>query len=391
MAEQDQPAIKKQTSDLPAQKKILSNFLYKAILFAIFIALLPLFPSHNSTSTSPTLLSRTWELLHLVLVGVAVSYGLFSQRNADPDPDKDIDAAALKADSPHSYVSRLLQISPVFDEDSTAGETKLETWSSQYRGPDPVVVESKPLLLPVRNLMKSRIQNPDSLGVLPSPIPWKSRSRLGTMDVEDEDPTIAASSPPPSVYAGYFSPEMRGNTSEDYIGGKNLHGAAPPAPPPPPPPPFNHASLFSERKEMKKSIKDELKDLRIKGREGFFKHSSPKSLRTVEKPPDLLQQKNPTETKKTGTTTTKKKKVEFMEKMIVMSDDSETEKGSDSCADEDGENSSTESRSEAKENEVDKKADEFIAKFREQIRLQRIESIKKSSKHRAVKNNNVAK
>jgi hypothetical protein len=29
--------------------------------------------------------------------------------------------------------------------------------------------------------------------------------------------------------------------------------------------------------------------------------------------------------------------------------------------------------------DVDKKADEFIAKFREQIRLQRIESIKKSS------------
>lgn len=35
------------------------------------------------------------------------------------------------------------------------------------------------------------------------------------------------------------------------------------------------------------------------------------------------------------------------------------------------------------ENEVDRKADEFIAKFREQIRLQRIESIKKTASQRA--------
>lgn len=354
MADQNPNAIKKKSSDPPAQKKILSNFLYKSILFAIFIALLPLFPPHISTSTAPTLLSRTWELLHLLLVGVAVSYGLFSRRNPDADNDKD-SAAAVKPDSPHSYVSTFLQISPVFDEDSAAGDSKLETWSSQYRSPDPVVVETKPLLLPVRSLMKSRMQSPASLAVLPSPIPWKSRSSLGTIDVEDEDLTIAASSPLPS--------------------------SAPPAPPPPPPPPFSHGSLSSETRVLKKSIKDELKDLSIKRREGFLKHNTPRSVRTVEKPPVLLQQKNPTETKKTKT----KKKVEFMEKMIVMSDDSETEKGTDSCDDEDGENSETESRSEAKENEVDKKADEFIAKFREQIRLQRIESIKKSSKHRAVK------
>jgi hypothetical protein len=37
------------------------------------------------------------------------------------------------------------------------------------------------------------------------------------------------------------------------------------------------------------------------------------------------------------------------------------------------------------ENEVDKKAEEFIAKFRESIRLQRIESIKKSAGPRGVK------
>ncbi|KAG6524772.1 hypothetical protein ZIOFF_014711 [Zingiber officinale] len=40
-------------------------------------------------------------------------------------------------------------------------------------------------------------------------------------------------------------------------------------------------------------------------------------------------------------------------------------------------------------NEVDKKADEFIARFREQIRLQRIESIKRSTKQRSNKKQQV--
>ena len=40
---------------------------------------------------------------------------------------------------------------------------------------------------------------------------------------------------------------------------------------------------------------------------------------------------------------------------------------------------------EVDENEVDKKAEEFIARFREQIRLQRIASIKKSAGPRGLK------
>lgn len=48
-------------------------------------------------------------------------------------------------------------------------------------------------------------------------------------------------------------------------------------------------------------------------------------------------------------------------------------------------NSPRESTPEVDENEVDKKAEEFIARFREQIRLQRIESIKRSAGPRVVK------
>lgn len=48
-----------------------------------------------------------------------------------------------------------------------------------------------------------------------------------------------------------------------------------------------------------------------------------------------------------------------------------------------GDEEASNSGSGAEENEVDKKADEFIARFREQIRLQRIDSIKRSTKPRS--------
>lgn len=70
---------------------------------------------------------------------------------------------------------------------------------------------------------------------------------------------------------------------------------------------------------------------------------------------------------------------------------SESSDDDDSDVDGDGELSTRgnsprrESSPEVDENEVDKKAEEFIARFREQIRLQRIESIKKSAGPRGVK------
>lgn len=216
------------------------------------------------------------------------------------------------------------------------------------------------------------------------------------MEAGDEDTDTAAASPIPAFYskAGSFSSDLRGKTSEDSIRTKSFHVPGPPPTPPPPPPPFSHGSISFDRREAKKSFKDELKDLSVKGREGFLKNSSldakqlepeispplrsarnvrPKEAQSAEKHKVLMQPKYQTETNK-------KKKVEFMEK--IMSEDSESDNGSDSYEDEEP----AEVRAEAKENEVDKKADEFIAKFREQIRLQRIESIKKSSRRRPVAN-----
>ena len=67
-----------------APAKFLSGFFYKVIFFTIFIALLPLLPSQAPGSVNKSIFTRSWELLHLLIVGIAISYGLFSRRNTEP-------------------------------------------------------------------------------------------------------------------------------------------------------------------------------------------------------------------------------------------------------------------------------------------------------------------
>ncbi|KAG6406050.1 hypothetical protein SASPL_133646 [Salvia splendens] len=131
----------------------------------------------------------------LIFVGIAVSYGLFSKKN-DIEHHKD----NYKIDNAQLYLSKLLQVSSVFDDESESEsesvieENKFEALNSQYhRGEAVVVVEEqngavsqsskKPLLLPVRSL-NHPLPNPNSRAgeaedekeVLRSPIPWRSRS-----------------------------------------------------------------------------------------------------------------------------------------------------------------------------------------------------------------------
>ncbi|PKA49014.1 hypothetical protein AXF42_Ash020593 [Apostasia shenzhenica] len=63
---------------------------------------------------------------------IAVSYNLFSHRNSDADLDKDV---TWKSDLPQTYVSKILQVSSMFEDDADGGsgeESKVETWSSQW-------------------------------------------------------------------------------------------------------------------------------------------------------------------------------------------------------------------------------------------------------------------
>eukprot|EP00268_Persea_americana_P015169 TRINITY_DN16880_c0_g1_i1.p1 TRINITY_DN16880_c0_g1~~TRINITY_DN16880_c0_g1_i1.p1 ORF type:complete len:561 (+),score=136.45 TRINITY_DN16880_c0_g1_i1:3203-4885(+) len=542
VAEMGSPSPTPQMQTNPS--KFSSHFLFRGLFIAIFIALLPLFPSQAPEFINQTILTRSWELLHLLFVGIAVSYGLFSRRNIESEKENQ-----LKIDTAQSYVARILEGSSVFDEDqvespSGLDDSKIQTWNSQYfRGEPRVMVakersdlgtrrrisrtssSEKPLLLPVRSL-KSRVsdegevdlmngvegiegsgdgsgldsegssQSPRRNGVreigemkesvvLPSPIPWRSRS--GRMEFNNErGPGIPRSyslprsavtdefgrfeSPPPNSPIHWsphpnsspspspkklspspsLSPEMRGKIGEDLGKKKGVHKRPPPPPPPLPPPPICSKSLPKEMNpkldggafsmDMGRSFKNEVRNLsrsRSSSREDLPNSKDMdidswrletrnknrpevrKSVRTIRGGEYAMEAKKggdevemnggrrPKEVdavgaEKTGTRTAsnqsstsiekqarsvrfsppKIQNKESAQKFFVGPEDSDGDELHESS---DGEVSARASVVDTGPdgNEVDKKADEFIAKFREQIRLQRIESIKRSSGQRS--------
>ncbi|CAA7029557.1 unnamed protein product [Microthlaspi erraticum] len=101
----------------PAQprSKSTGGFFCKSVLFALFLLALPLFPSQAPDFVGETVLTRFWELIHLLFVGIAVAYGLFSRRNVESAVD--LRMTSRVDESSLSYVSRIFQVSSVFDEE----------------------------------------------------------------------------------------------------------------------------------------------------------------------------------------------------------------------------------------------------------------------------------
>lgn len=258
ISKQQRLASSKVQENTQNPSKFYNQFLYKIVIVSIFLLVLPLFPSQAPDFINQTLHTTSWEILQLIFVGIAVSYGLFSKRN--DETEKDIHSP--KFDNAQSYVSGLLQVSSVFDDEtespSSTYENKVQTWNSQYyRGEPPMVtvapensvldqeqksttrVGEKTLFLPVRSL-KSRVSHPDessvrgvsldrsssNLGskqfsrssstsrtgesgggstpptpkieentVLRSPIPWRSRS--GRLEMKDDMENPFYTLPPP--------------------------------------------------------------------------------------------------------------------------------------------------------------------------------------------------
>uniref|UniRef100_A0A803LWZ2 Uncharacterized protein n=1 Tax=Chenopodium quinoa TaxID=63459 RepID=A0A803LWZ2_CHEQI len=127
---------------------------------------------------SPSFFSRWWELLHLIFVGIAVSYGLFSRKKVDDDSEGDIDTA-------QSYVSKLLQVPSVFDDDAdspTGNEPKLVVANNSAIVDDNKSgFGEKPLLLPVRSL-KSMVSDGNDVDSGVSRVYARSNSKESSND-----------------------------------------------------------------------------------------------------------------------------------------------------------------------------------------------------------------
>ncbi|GLT35095.1 hypothetical protein SLA2020_095750 [Shorea laevis] len=495
----------------PNSSKFYTHFLQKALIVTIFFVILPFFPSQAPEFINQTILNRSWELLHLLFVGITVSYGLFSCRSDETDKENHNNAS--KFDNAQSYVSRLLHISSLFDDDaenvSGSDEYKVETWSSRYyRNEPPLVVVAdpsvhvdkqrsfapgigeKPLLLPVRslkspvldahetskesinprsvsrstsNLGSKRVLNKRKNGelgrldhgnsednlnedvVLPSPIPWRSRS--GRMEAKEETgslpmytlpssmeesdfnrvescsfrsrPSLSNStssspklSPSPSISSPKqlspspsLSAESQARSTEDLLKIKSFNRSPPP---PPPLPPWPIAHKLSSTKPISRN--DDGVSFEEKLHRSFRRERrNLKSVRKIQRCDSFTGSQKVRETEQLSSQRVtfmpiptyiefpKEEKQEFVEEVLMVEteteEDSETEE--EDVAEEEGsfvpnlgmlsssnhEEATTSSSAMDAASDVDKKADEFIAKIREQIRLQRIDSIKRSSRH----------
>ncbi|KAK2965989.1 hypothetical protein RJ640_023610 [Escallonia rubra] len=178
----------------PNPSKSYTHFFRKSFVSLLVLVILLFFPSEAPEFIKQSCLTRLWELLRLLFIGIAVSYGLFSRRNAQIN----IDDTNANISSRGINFSGVSQISSMFQdgyETSCGSDEKgmnqasffenpyekraKQTWNSQnVQGKSRVIVgdgnnapdqlgkpksdiDHRPLGLPVRSL-RSRIVDGDT-------------------------------------------------------------------------------------------------------------------------------------------------------------------------------------------------------------------------------------
>ncbi|KAF7017902.1 unnamed protein product [Triticum aestivum] len=354
-----------------------SNLAGKAVLFAVVVALLRMLP----TSQTPGI----WDLPHILLLGLVISYGVFGQRNADADVVVPPVAASSKVtdddESVEAFVSQILQGPLVFEGNSGDGgsggarDGAVQAWSSQYYPDDALVVVAdtgdageKPILLPVRKL---------------KPLAEESAPGNVSDDATDEEAEFL-----PKEEIGYGSAREKAMSSPSSVLEAGLT-LSPSSPPPPPPPPQFRGGARGLGKARARSFNEYgVGDMSMSGRTGlrsrFRSNSSIQATRrsTFTDYDPVAPSDDQAAADDEADEMAAASDSSFSDDMARDGDDEhdEEEDNYDEEGDEEGrqgDNSCDEelfelaTRPEPEEDEVDKKADEFIAKFREQIRMQR--------------------
>uniref|UniRef100_A0A803M4Q2 Uncharacterized protein n=1 Tax=Chenopodium quinoa TaxID=63459 RepID=A0A803M4Q2_CHEQI len=149
--------------------KSCSHFFLKFLFIALLLSLVPLFPSDPPEFISHTIFAKSWELIHLLIIGIALSYGLFCRRKPAQIPPK------TQISQP--FAPNILNHSSIFDyeEGNPSGvfdKNVIPTQSfnlSHYKA-EPLAdsrrqnlkfFDDRPLGLPVRSL-RSRVVDSDS-------------------------------------------------------------------------------------------------------------------------------------------------------------------------------------------------------------------------------------
>ncbi|KAI5011461.1 hypothetical protein ZWY2020_013598 [Hordeum vulgare] len=353
-----------------------SNLAAKAVLFAVVVALLPMLP----TSQGPGI----WDLPHILLLGLVISYGVFGQRNAEADAVPPVAAPSKVVDDDESveaFVSQILQGPLVFEGnggDGVSGGARdggVQAWSSQYYPDDPLVVVAdtggageKPLLLPVRKLKPSAEE----------PAPGNVSD-----DATDEEAEFLVS----KEGTGYSGAREHAMSSPSSVLDAGLT-LSPSSPPPPPPPPQFPGGARGLGKARARSFNEYgVGDMSMGGHAGlrnrFRSNSSIQATRrsTFTGYDPVAPSEDQAAADDEADDMAAASGGSFSSDDMARDGDDELDEEEDSYDEEgrEGDNSCDEelfelaTRPEPEEDEVDRKADEFIAKFREQIRMQRVQ------------------
>ncbi|KAJ4905325.1 hypothetical protein Rs2_19276 [Raphanus sativus] len=221
-------------------------FSNKSVLLGMFLLALPLFPSQAPDFVGETVLTKLWELIHLLFVGIAVAYGLFSRRNVESNVE--LRRSGVDDESSLSYVSRILQVSSVFDEEeelenpcsfvdvsarasavvkemnksdsfavdeslSEYGEiNQVQAWNSQYfQGRSKVVVARPAYGLDGHHVVHQSLGLP--VRSLRSALEDKEKAEEDESLAADNDEVMAAAAPSSSPW--HSSPEMMGTADDE--------------------------------------------------------------------------------------------------------------------------------------------------------------------------------
>ncbi|GLJ30967.1 hypothetical protein SUGI_0618070 [Cryptomeria japonica] len=191
----------------------LPGIILKGLFLALAVALMPVLhkqsPQLMAGYANHSTIARSWELINLVVIGLAISYGFISRRH-NPTENNANDRA-VAAQGAQNYVQKIFDFAEVFDNFCLPAE-KVEAWSSRWQPQEPLVVigtddKEKPLLLPIRSL-KSSLSNPEVFDFLEDPDFPSSKP----------DPTAAAveeSGKPPEVRNGTILSVESGNFDEE--------------------------------------------------------------------------------------------------------------------------------------------------------------------------------
>ncbi|KAL2536603.1 Uncharacterized protein Fot_17994 [Forsythia ovata] len=193
--------VQEPTSTIPQiPSKSHSNSLCKSFIVILVLAAIPLFPSQAPEFISQSIFAEFWEIIHLLFIGIALSYGLFCRKSTQMETE----TVYSRNDGFNAYLSGFLNVPSIFEDGfenlcgpdekymmrsiknrsfvvsengvenifQGSGKQAPQTWNYRYLEGESMVVldngkyfldesiEYKPLNLPIRSL-RSRIVDND--------------------------------------------------------------------------------------------------------------------------------------------------------------------------------------------------------------------------------------